>query len=233
MVNFTQWRSLVDGSEVNKIPDSGDLHQRFDSRELSLSAGDAVSTWPDESGNARDLTAGSAPTYRENVVNSNPAVEFDGVDDYLSNSHADISTPFTVVCVIRSTTNSNRHVIWNNNDGNTAAGMVEWRGGNNEWQAFNGSALSGGSNDTTAFDIISIRFDGANSDLRQNRTELAAGDLGTTTFVGGSVMGRNSNIADRYWEGEVGEFLFYDKRLSDTTLQEAESYLSSGWGVTI
>ena len=48
-----------------------------------------VTKWEDQSGNSRDVVAGgytSRPTLISNSINNNPAIRFDGVDDYLGNS---------------------------------------------------------------------------------------------------------------------------------------------------
>lgn len=50
---------------------------------LSLNNNDPVSSWTDSSGNSHGATAssGARPLYKTNVVNSKPALLFDGVDD--------------------------------------------------------------------------------------------------------------------------------------------------------
>jgi hypothetical protein len=53
-----------------------------------LADGDPISTWPDTSGNGKDLTgSGTArPTYKTNIYNGWPVVRFDGTDDLLVNA---------------------------------------------------------------------------------------------------------------------------------------------------
>lgn len=55
---------------------------------IGYADGDTISTWPDQSGNGYDLTAGTAPTYKVNQLNGRPIVRFDGVDDYLTGTTA-------------------------------------------------------------------------------------------------------------------------------------------------
>ena len=64
--------------------DSPDLVAQWSADSLALRDGDAVSIWPDNSGNRHDAmaTAGSKPTYR--IVDGVPVVHFDGIDDYMS-----------------------------------------------------------------------------------------------------------------------------------------------------
>ena len=53
--------------------------------------GNALSQWDDASGNTRHLTqatGGNQPVLTDNLINTHPAVVFDGTDDYLVNSSA-------------------------------------------------------------------------------------------------------------------------------------------------
>ena len=66
--------------------------------------GAIMSTWPDESGNGNHAVASSTsrrPIYRASGVNGMPAIDFDGVDDYMevaSNSdfNSNLSSHFIV-----------------------------------------------------------------------------------------------------------------------------------------
>lgn len=64
--------------------DLAGLQQWVRADALSLSDGDPVSTWPDDSGNSRDFTqatSGARPTFRTNIVNGLPVVRSDGTTD--------------------------------------------------------------------------------------------------------------------------------------------------------
>jgi len=64
--------SVLDGSDAANNPTDGT----------------AVSTWGDRSGNNNDFTeATNQPTFKASWLNGKPAVEFDGVDDVLSDSN--------------------------------------------------------------------------------------------------------------------------------------------------
>ena len=68
----------------------------------SLSDGDPVSTWTDSSNNsvnATQSTTSKKPTYRTGVVNGQPAVRFDGVDDFMSTDNVTLNSHFTAFIV--------------------------------------------------------------------------------------------------------------------------------------
>ena len=91
---------------------------------LALSDGDPVVTWPDQSGNGNDVTqpvAAARPTFRTAVINGEPVVRFDGVDDVLRNlSNMGLTTICTILTVIRldDTTEKGTMIkLGDNNDG--------------------------------------------------------------------------------------------------------------------
>ncbi|MCK5606161.1 hypothetical protein KAR91_29955, partial [Candidatus Pacearchaeota archaeon] len=71
---------------------------------FTLSDGDPITTWFDQSGNSNDATQGVAarrPTYRENIINTRPIVRFDGTDDYLATAafSSALTQPNTIIAV--------------------------------------------------------------------------------------------------------------------------------------
>ena len=78
---------------------------------LSLSDGDPVGTWADQSGNGNDATqstAGFKPLYKTNIQHGKPIVRFDGSDDLMEISDTSIilggQTGMTVFLVISENT---------------------------------------------------------------------------------------------------------------------------------
>lgn len=58
----------------------------FDAGDINVTPGDFISTWPDKSGNGNNATATSTarPVLRAEKINGQPAVYFDGVNDFFS-----------------------------------------------------------------------------------------------------------------------------------------------------
>ena len=50
-----------------------------------------------------------------------------------------------------------------------------------------------------------------------------------TNFTG-LVLGSKGN-ADQFWNGPIGEILFFSSKLSDISRQKVESYLAHKWGL--
>ena len=81
--------------------DIGSLHSLFDVMDIrGLNDGDAISTWPDLSGNGRDVTNTSTarPVFKTGIINGFPVVRFDGTNDSLIRTSAsDMPTSDTSV----------------------------------------------------------------------------------------------------------------------------------------
>jgi len=83
----------------------------LDARFIDQADNTAVSSWPDRSANNHTIeqtTSGSRPTFKLAQMNGNPAVQFDGSDDFLNGGDIlDIlSNNLTMLCVAKRTSGS-------------------------------------------------------------------------------------------------------------------------------
>ena len=236
----TDWGNSVDSDNIeivqdkfridSTIPDEGDLHARYDTTQLSLNDGDAVSTWTDETGNGYDLTAGSAPSYVASGLNGNPIVQFDGSGNYLDAAFTTVSQAFHIFIVVtqrRINTSSSERYMGSADSTNWTfqqladADDVNMFAGSN----FNNSGVA----DTNAH-IYSCLYDGSNTTLRQDGTIIATGNAGTNG-MDGLTLGTNNN-GDNPAPIDVAECLVYPMDKSGVQ-SDVESYLADKWGITI
>lgn len=207
------------------IPDS-DVW--YDATELTgFSDGDPVSTWPDKSG-PNDLTAGAAPTYQTSVLNDNPVVRFDGVDDYLQSSFAALSEPWQVYVVARFRSIGSTQAIWG--DASDGAPALFENGRSNWTVKYDGETDLEGSSVDTNWHILSV-LSGSSDVLRVDGSDDATVSNSPHQLNGFTVGARGS--LDSYGATDVGEILIYDSSLSATDRDSVESYLSDKWGITI
>lgn len=211
----------------SKIPDSGDLHARYDATALSLSDGGSVTTWPDETGNGYDLTEGAAPQYVADGINGNPVVYFDGVDDYLDVVFSNLSQPNHVFVVGRYVGGSNER-IFQSPDGSARNHIDSTINGN--FGIYAGNTLDNGVSADTAPHVLTARFDGSNSLHRVDASDQVTGDAGSEG-MGGIGLGGNQNASD-FGEVEVGEVLVYPMDKSGIR-GNVEQYLADKWGITL
>lgn len=203
--------------------------------------GDAVTTWPDLSGNGYDVTqgtAGSRPLYKTNIFKGLPALLFDGSNDYLENTASD---PFTagaartIIIFLKATANTN----WSG---------IQFRRSTLYWgytsalygdtYMFRGDGVNASGNTTSISSQMAyqgqpalltlrapgsggthtIRFNGANGVVAAGSTP--ASESGTTGFYVGRVL-------STYMNGHIAELLAYDSNLSDANCLLIEKYLAA------
>jgi hypothetical protein len=165
---------------------------------LSLSAGDPVASWTDLTGNGLHLEeATDAPTYRaasgDFLV---PYVEFDGVNDKLVNSHADIAGGMTFVLIGKFYSAGVQQSIISHIDPASYTVFSAIRATShadaNKVVAYRGSALTGSAVVAATggkLGMLVLRLNAADSQFYRGVTETVSGDCGTRTWTAGQVIG--------------------------------------------
>ena len=222
-------------------PVTANLQLWFEADTTAGADGSPVTSWPDKSGLARDLTAAStsaAPTMRRNVVNGRSAIEFNGVNSLMKtyNSTFTLSQPNTFFIVYRSLddNSSNRAFVFDSRNsgvrqvlGKSGAGLLR--------EYANADLDTGGiTYPFSAFKIYDGVFNGANSNLFENGTLLAQGNAGGSALDGFTVGGLNSAGTSGYdlSHSLVAEILYYNGVLSATDRQAVADWLNEKYNVT-
>lgn len=210
---------------------------------ISGADGDAVATWPDSSGNARNLTQGTAaarPTLKLSVYNGKACVRFDGVDDVLSvasqnlNATWGITDSVTVWLVSKTPDSANQRVFyWTSSSGANDFGSWHRFGGSVYWDFGN---ISGGG-----------RINGAVSQNANLRAAVyyRSGSTGTVYVDGTSVL-TSSGFSDSLDSGsgtltvgprsgeqyaaDICEFGVINRAISGDERTSLNTYLSSTYG---
>jgi len=214
-----------DGSTVfgNAIPDSEDLHAHYDATTLGLSDGDSVTTWADETSNDHDLTAGDAPTFRTDVLSSNPVVRFDG--DYLDVAFSSQAQPNHVFVVVATHVTDEFGYVMDAESGSRQAIRYDDDG---DMTLFAGSNGDVSYSPGTSFHVFSVLFDGSDSQLRADGSDKTTGDPGDGE-LDGITLGDKEDEGTPL-DGDVAELLIYPMDKSDVAA-DVESYLNDKWGV--
>jgi hypothetical protein len=211
--------------EVTDIPDSGDLQHHYIAGGETYNHGDEITTYTDQEGTL-DLSDLGDPKYQTNVINGEPVSRYDGTDDAHQNSSSSISQPLHIFVVGKLNTLSNG----NNQQFTGGTVQVQYDNSADAWGLFAGSAISGGSPDTN-FHIFTAKFDGANSYLRVDGTQLVSGDAGTNRF---SDLHLGANKAPNQWlNGDIAEVPIHGSVLSSSAESDWETYLSDKYGISI
>jgi hypothetical protein len=207
--------------------------------------GDPIESWLDLSGNNNTLaqsTGAAQPLYQSSVINSKPAINFDGTDDYLERvlSTAVTSTTATWVAVLRcdSFGYQDRYAVLHdvtNTDYNIAATGIfvmmnsdtNLRASRNNLDRGQGTKAASPNNI-----IVGSVYDGTNSTIYVNGvagTPVACtGSFNATRFIlgAGEVAGA-ANFADI----QVAESLLYNTSLNSTQMGTLNTYLNAKYAV--
>jgi len=233
---------LGDGSEISEvrtgagdvlfsastIPDS-DLYQHYQGSSISATDGDSVSTWSDDSGNGHDLTAGTAPTYRTNVLNGEPAVRFDGVDDILTASISNTqSQPFEIYTVAIFHDVSARHDVHAGAGVGGDAGLL-FVGSDGNFNSFAATILTDGAADTNAH--LFTQFHNGQSSFIEVDGSRTSGDAGTRGYTDFTVGDRSGEGAK--FDGDVLEIAVYSAEKTSAERSDINSYFNNKYGLSI
>lgn len=187
-----------------------------------LNDGDAVATWPDLSGNARDYTQGTAskrPTYKTSIRGALPVVRFDGLDDVVSRTYNSTVKTVVVVCDITGTPAQYATAV------GLAPVLAVYRDTSNTrigfYNAAFGATVSGVG---TGFLVISVTFDVTTTNTRVDGVSgTPVAGAWNTSFTAGHV-GNYEGVGVQPWQGDIAHVLHYDTVLSAADLALLEDY---------
>lgn len=217
MVNFTTWRSLVDGAEYTGIPDS------------------VVNHWPTDEGSGTVLTdnvgnidgsiSGPAWTSLSDAV-GDYYLSYDGSDDLVSlgqdTLNAVYSGDWTFTAFVKPSSTGSYKGVLGHYDGSTGT-RVEMDSNDNLALTYDGvsyvpSTLSMAA-DTWYF--IAVRYDSSASvvDFRLNDTEDNGNSLSNPVNSTGADWTIGFSRSGYFWDGGIDEATFADSYLSDSDIQ--------------
>lgn len=242
-----------------------ELWLKADAWTSTTTDGAALSTWDDQSWNGLDASAVVTPDYRNNNadnLNFNPVVDFNGINDYMSNTANGVFSDSYIAVIVPD---------------NTIDGTVTW--GVPFWLECNNVSLSSGTCALPFGWVVLGQFTGAipdevvthafgssanwrsaqtgvssyewgrpmmisvNENAAANGTDiyekwLKIDDTTTNTYqtlssTDYSLWRTLDNVNTFYYDGKVAEIINYSGRLSDTDRQRIESYLAIKYGMTL
>lgn len=194
--------------------------------------GQAVTTWPDTSGNAYHATGSSGPIYRTNRLNGLPGIEFNGSTQYFYNTVLSAgSMDETVFAVVDLDTAAARHAVVGSYAGNGRVMVID----TNRTLTYHRQGVGDQFASTTAITLdqdsivgMTSRAGAGQSQSRVNGISEAE-TITTVPGAGGTFLGvTNSGY---YWDGDIHEILI-TSALSDADAERVEGYLAHKWGIT-
>jgi hypothetical protein len=179
--------------------------------------------WKDKSGAVNDAVQGDSnkqPSLTLNAINGNATFTFNGTNQYYSlTNFTDIVSAFWIV---KETDHVNPHFLLGATDSNDFHRGVD-AGAGNIWDIYAADVVKNG---VTKLDGTIV--DGLNTQLPADGSYhmvslVATGDAKANT------LSKDRDIADRYWKGEMGEVILFNRALSDSEVRSIEDYLNNKW----
>lgn len=195
---------------------------------LSLSDGDPLTTWPDQSRSDNDLTQSDGarkPTFKINIVNEKPVIRLDNVNDRLVNATLGATQPWMDWAVAKTTGGANEYLFDGDagNKGVLLATDLVWR------------ATAGVFRDVTVdpaaeFRIVMAIFNGADSRLIVGGT-VDSGDIGATNRTVGLLIGDHIGGGVAFG-GDIAAIGHCNDEPSDADINSLGDYLATKYAAT-
>jgi hypothetical protein len=186
---------------------------------------DPVQFMGDKSGNANVINDPNFTyTFKTAQQNGLPAIDTGANGGSLSRSvfqQGTISQPFTLYVAAKHTTSASYKALFTCfSGGNEFFGIDDASHGT----AFAPTGLTSASTVSAGWHVFAYVVDGASSLIRVDGSQIAAGDVGSSTLVGMRVGNRSDN--DLRWNSQIGEIIMVTGHDNSTQLSDMEGYLA-------
>lgn len=195
--------------------------------------GESIQQWNDQSGNANHVTQATAaarPIFKVNIVNGQPVVRFDGLDDWMATGAFTLNQPEMIFVVWKRAIGVIGYLIDGlaENSGSLYAGVTTI----NDVRLYAGASLVGAIGNDGAFLITGALANGASSQIWKNGTSIATGDSGASN-MGGVTLGATGTSHTDPLAGDTPEIIIYDSVLSNANRNQVTSYLGTKYNIAV
>lgn len=235
------------GGSGNGLPVSNGLYSWFKAESLSLSTGDSVTSWSDESnsiGSANMIQDGSSstPIYVVNSINSLPAIR-NTASSYLKMLRR-LPDSNTVFVVAKCTDNGVRGAIYSEQpavgSGTSPLAIYNEGGTLKGYHSFAGNSVQApsiGSISTDAF-VHAVATVGGVSFNHYLNGILSATVTGNAMAIGSDIYSSHDktflfNFFTWYFRGDIAEFIVYDRVLTNEERNSVTQHLANKYAITV
>ncbi len=198
-----------------------------------------VTGWRDKSGNGNHVTTVvGTPHYVSSSIGGLPAVQLDGLTEYLRTTTGGdaLNTDFTMVAVVNLSALGSHRMILSAGEELQGRRRCMWKNANQKF-SFNGlSADIEGTVTLATFTdylVMITRSTGGTVNLYANNQPGGSGSPGLNSYTSGAItIGANNGGGERTG-ADYAEILVYDTQLSATDLDTVGFYLQDKYGFNL
>ena len=207
--------------------------------------GAGLQTWTNQATNAglpniTQSTSSLRPIFRSNDINFNPAISFDGVDDYLYQSSTLGSDVFhssdNTILMVHRVTSGIVYFKWEHTTNNTDRIGFEYSGGNVRFDfptSDAGDQLIGSETYSTTGELLTAHTGNSTSTIRVNGSvDATSGNSGSmgTGVSREFIIGNNPTNNPLPTRCDYSEMIIYNRELDGGEMNVVESYLAIKYG---
>lgn len=233
MATFTQWRSLVDGSKINAIPDSGVA--RWDHENAINDTSILEDVWHDNDGTV------NGPTYNSTGgPDGNGEYQYDASGNYIqlpSGASVGGLSEFTIAIQASPSKVNKYHALYAESDATNSEGGLKLQFTDDAHSPSNAYKIYFTNDSGTAFDTSTSNWTAdsyqwfiyrstgsaieAWVDDTQEASTSVSGSLNTS--LNDIRMGMDGSVGGEYLDGDTADGRAYDKALSPTEISNLVS----------
>jgi len=209
----------------------------LDGTDNPATSGDDVKTWNDQSGNDNHLaqtTPSQQPEYQTNILNNQPIIRFDGVDEYMNAELSSLSSPVSFITVTQFSSSKDAYVLTLGDLNSTQTASIS-RESDDRYYSFTGAKRYGPDLDNNVPYIIHAAHDIASPyhNLHLDDSACTVADYGSFLVTDGSlILGASRNI-DTWLHGDLAEVILYNQLLNEAQKIIVENSIAAKYGISL
>ncbi|MBK9617658.1 MAG: chitobiase/beta-hexosaminidase C-terminal domain-containing protein [Candidatus Obscuribacter sp.] len=205
------------------------------------SSGTSVDTWVDMSGaasrnDATQATSGNRPTLVSNAINGEPAVSFDGSNDYMSlaSGLTDLTAGVSIFAVVKPVGTGTATLVTSGNSGPADMTSLQTINTQAKFNSYNSTTASNITTPSSSvvvgkYQLIDVVHDGsASADLSVKSISRVVGTVQnlTNTSRSQNYLGTDGSIST-YFDGQIAEILVYGRGVTVSEAADIRAYLTN------
>jgi len=209
---------------ANLYTDAGTTHVSAD--------GDLVYRWADISGNGRHFnqtTSGNRPKYYSGIINSHPAVRFNGTSSYLQYAPtvSGASTLWVVLKIVNDPSTTGSGGCWSNGSGsNSHYPFTDGTIYDGTWTNSRKTTVNPTPSLSSTFRRYCVVSDAGEWSSYLDATQLYTTGTNTTAYPTTLYLG-SSDISNYWLYGDVCEFFWMNAKATSQNLSDMDGYLNT------